>query len=125
MRGGLRHRRDNHAGIPQGSTMGFGNKCQIALLWNQGLTIEEGEIHEEGQEDAEEVDNLVGAWADQATLSNNAVQETLQNCPRQNADKSVEFYNHSDAADYADYMTLRLNLQLVLIRHLCLLLCVN
>ena len=106
MRGGLRHRRENHAGIPQGSTMQFGTaKCQIALLWNQGLNIGTGDIHKEGEEETTEVTDLVTRWDDQSGNTNHANQSAVENAPRQNADKSVEFYNHSDTRDYADSMT--------------------
>ena len=106
MRGGLRNRRDYHAGIPQGSTMGFGNKLMFAYLFNTGITLAEPtEVASEGSEEIEAVATLVKTWADSGPGGKNATQATAENMPRQANDKSIEFFHHSDNADSADYMS--------------------
>jgi len=107
MRGGLRHRRFNHAGNPVQATMAniIGNtKVELALLHNQGISkLYTAHTNESGSAVTE---YLIHGWADQSVSGNNAVQTTAENKPVVNSDNSIEFYNYSNNATYADHMNL-------------------
>ena len=103
MRGGLRHRRTGHAGIPHGPTMNFGSTLSICYLWNQGISSSVESVTDEAGEAGEFT--VVSRWNDQGPNDNYASQTTNEVKPKLSTDNSLEFLNHSDDADYADYMT--------------------
>ena len=107
MRGGLRHRRFNHAGNPVQATMTNSidkTKVELALLHNQGISkLNQSHTGEDGNPVTE---YLVHGWADQSVSGNNAAQTTAENKPVLNTDNSIEFFNYSDNATYADHMNL-------------------
>jgi len=97
-----------HAGHPVGSTVNFGSKCQLAFLKGEDQTLfeEPSEITNEAGETVEG-NKCITRWGDQSSNGRHAAQTTAENAPWKLTDGSggIEFYHHSDNADYADYMS--------------------